>query len=450
MNFQGGDLNIKTTAIYCRLSKDDEKIGESVSIETQKMMLSQFCKENGFSIFDYYVDDGFSGLNFQRPGFQKLLADVEAGKIDTVITKDLSRLGRDYIQTGYYIDIYFKEHNVRYIAMNDSIDTVQDNNDIAPFKNILNDMYAHDLSRKVKAAKKQRAMKGYFISGQAPYGYKIDPENKNHLIIDYAVAPCVQRLFQLAEKGNTLRAIAETMTNEGILSPGAYKAKNGDTRFERYTKDNANKWCVYTIIQILKDPVYIGNMVNHKDEVKNYKTKARRTVPREEWIIVENTHEPILPKELYDHVQEILDAKARPRRYHFENVLDGYVFCGECGHRMTQATKNRKNGRRYLLRCTNHFTHPEECKQNHAVFYDELIETVQLDLRNHLQIIGNMENASISLSRSAVVQWIDYIEIGRADMSDNTGRNQVVVHYRELTKEKQKKRKRNPYGFYGW
>ena len=413
------------------------------------MMLSQFCLENGFSIFDYYVDDGFSGLNFQRPGFQKMLEDVEAGKIDTVITKDLSRLGRDYIQTGYYIDIYFKEHNVRYIAMNDSIDTVQDNNDIAPFKNILNDMYAHDLSRKVKAAKKQRAMKGYFISGQAPYGYKIDPENKNHLIIDYAVAPCVQRLFQLAEKGNTLREIAETMTNEGILSPGAYKAKNGDMRFQRYLKDDLNAWCVSTIVQILKDPVYTGNMVNHKDEIKNYKTKVRRRVPKEEWIIVENTHEPIVSKELFDHVQIILDSKARPRRHHFENVLDGYVFCGECGHRMTQATKANKNGKRYLLRCYNHFIHPEECKRNHAIFYDELIEKVQSDIETQLQLVGKRETKA--LTRSEVLQWIDYIEIGHAGTDDDSAsRNQVVVHYIEPAKEKQKRRNKNPSHFYLW
>ena len=213
-------------------------------------MLSQFCQENGFSIFDYY--------------FQKMLEDVEAGKIDTIITKDLSRLGRDYIQTGYYIDIYFKEHNVRYIAMNDNIDTKQDDNDIAPFKNILNDMYAHDLSRKVKAAKKQRALKGYFISGQAPYGYGIDPENNNHLIIDPTAASNVRFIFQLAEEGNTLREIAAIMTNKRVLSPGMYKAQNGDTRFSRYNKDGKTSWCVATIAQILEDPVYTGSVVNHK------------------------------------------------------------------------------------------------------------------------------------------------------------------------------------------
>ena len=359
-----------------------------MSIETQKMMLSQFCQENGFSIFDYYVDDGFSGLNYQRPGFQHLLEDVEAGKIDTVITKDLSRLGRDYIQTGYFIDIYFKEKNVRYIAMNDGIDTKHENNDIAPFKNILNDMYAHDLSRKVKAAKKQRAMKGYFISGQAPYGYSIDPENNNHLVIDPVAAPNVRHIFRLAREGNTLREITAVLTKEKVLSPGAYKAQCGDARFGRYIKDNEYSWCMATVARILDDPVYAGSMVNHKDEVKNYKTKERRKVPKEEWIVVENTHEPIISKELFDHVQAVLSSKSHPRRHAFDNVLEGCVFCGECGHRMTQATRINNQGKRYLLRCSHHFSHPEECKRNHSIFYDELIEKVQRDMEAHIQLVG--------------------------------------------------------------
>jgi len=438
----------RQAAIYCRLSKDDEKIGESVSIETQKMMLNQFCKENGFNIFDYYIDDGFSGLNFQRPGFQRLLVDMEAGKIDTVITKDLSRLGRDYIQTGYYIDIYFKERNIRYIAMNDNIDTQREDNDIAPFKNILNDMYAHDLSRKVKAAKKQRALKGYFISGQAPYGYQIDPENKNHLVIDEEAAPIVQRLFQLAEQGETLRSITAVMTNEKVKPPSVYKALHGDHRFSRYTNNNENSWCLATVAQILKDPVYVGNMANHKAEVKNYKTKARRAVPKEEWIIVENTHEPIISKDIFDHVQAILSVKARPRRYEFDNILKGLVFCGECGHPMSQATKTNKSGKRYLLRCTNHFAHPEECKQNHAIFYDELCVNVQKELNNYLQSFNSERDKAVVLTRSVVLQWIDYIEVGTASSGGGNERNRVNIHFREPEKDRQKRRDKHPFSFY--
>lgn len=412
------------------------------------MMLNQFCKENGFNIFDYYIDDGFSGLNFQRPGFQRLLVDMEAGKIDTVITKDLSRLGRDYIQTGYYIDIYFKERNIRYIAMNDNIDTQQDDNDIAPFKNILNDMYAHDLSRKVKAAKKQRALKGYFISGQAPYGYQIDPENNNHLIPDAVVIPYVRRIFQLAEDGKTLRSIAVIMTEENVLPPGAYKAQRGDARFSRYTDHNDHTWCMGTIAQILKDPVYIGHMANHKAEVQNYKTKARRAVPKEEWIIVENTHEPIISKDIFDHVQAILSSKARPRRYEFDNILKGLVFCGECGHPMSQATKTNKGGKRYLLRCVNHFAHPEECKQNHAIFYDELCVNVQKDLNNYLQSFNSERDEAVVLTRSIVLQWIDYIEVGAASSGAGDARNHVNIHFKEPNKDKKKWQDRNQFGFY--
>ena len=173
------EQTIYSTAVYCRLSKDDEQAGESVSIETQKMMLEDFCHERGFPIYEIYADDGYSGLNFNRPAFSRLLEDIDSGKVNLVITKDLSRLGRDYIQTGYYTDVYFSRKRVRYIAVNDGIDTNRDDNDIAPFKNILNDMYAKDLSRKVKSAKLQRAYKGYYISAQAPYGYKVDPTNRN-------------------------------------------------------------------------------------------------------------------------------------------------------------------------------------------------------------------------------------------------------------------------------
>ena len=174
---------IYCAAIYCRLSKDDEQTGESVSIETQKLMLTDYCVEHSYLIHDIYVDDGYSGLNFDRPAFQRMLTDIDDGKVNLVITKDLSRLGRNYIQTGYYTDVYFSRKHVRYIAVHDGVDTSRDDNDIAPFKNILNDMYARDLSRKVKSAKRQRAGKGYYISAQAPYGYMVDPADRNHLCL---------------------------------------------------------------------------------------------------------------------------------------------------------------------------------------------------------------------------------------------------------------------------
>ncbi len=225
---------IYSAAVYCRLSKDDEQAGESVSIETQKMMLEGFCHERGFSIYEIYADDGYSGLNFNRPAFTRLLEDIDGGKVNLVITKDLSGLGRDYIQTGYYTDVYFSRKRVRYIAVNDGIDTNRDDNDIAPFKNILNDMYAKDLSRKVKSAKRQRAYKGYYISAQAPYGYKVDPVSRNRLIVDDEAAAVVKEIFRLSLAGNSLSQISRILTARQIITPGVCKAQNGDTRFSRY------------------------------------------------------------------------------------------------------------------------------------------------------------------------------------------------------------------------
>ena len=263
------EQTIYSAAVYCRLSKDDEQAGESVSIETQKMMLTYFCHERGFSIYDIYADDGYSGLNFNRPAFTKLLEDIDSGKVNLVITKDLSRLGRDYIQTGYYTDVYFSRKRVRYIAVNDGIDTNRDDNDIAPFKNILNDMYAKDLSRKVKSAKRQRAYKGYYISAQAPYGYKVDPLNRNSLIVDEEAAEVVKEIFRLALAGHSLSQISRILSQREIITPGVYKAQNGDTRFSRYLegKDSFFGWCYQTVRAILRDQVYTGDMVNHKVEV---------------------------------------------------------------------------------------------------------------------------------------------------------------------------------------
>ena len=218
-------------ALYCRLSLDDGQAGDSTSIQTQKAMLEKFCREQGFIIHGYYVDDGYSGLNFNRPDFQRLLNDIDDKKINLVITKDLSRLGRDYIQTGYYTEVFFSDRNVRYIALNDNVDTIRQDNDIAPFKNILNDMYARDLSRKIKTAKRQMAFQGLYFSGQTPYGYIQDPTNKRRLIIDEEPAEVVKEIFRLAMTGMGSTKIAEELKARKITNPSTYKIKNGSTRY---------------------------------------------------------------------------------------------------------------------------------------------------------------------------------------------------------------------------
>ena len=365
---------IYNAALYCRLSKDDEQTGESVSIGTQRMMLEKFCMEQGFHIFDVYVDDGFSGLNFERPEFQRMLKDIENDKINLVITKDLSRLGRDYIQTGYYTEVYFQQKHVRYIAVNDGIDTNREDNDIAPFKNILNDMYAKDLSRKVKVAKRQRAYKGFFISAQTPYGYKIDPMDTNHLVVDEEVSDIVKEIFRLALSGKSLVQISRILTENQILTPGSYKAMKGDTRFERYLKNGKTSfsWCYQTVRAILKDRVYVGDMVNHRYEISNYKTKERVSIPAEKHIVVADRHEAIVSREDFERVQQLIKLRYRPKKHEFQNIFQRLIFCAECGHHMTMMMKPLKSGTFPLIRCTNHFKNPEECRHHHQIYYEDL------------------------------------------------------------------------------
>ena len=366
----------KRAAIYCRLSKDDEQIGDSVSIETQKMLLTGYCKNQGLEIIDIYIDDGYSGLNFNRPSFKRLIDDLENKKFDIVITKDLSRLGRDYIQTGYYIDVYFATKHIRYIAVNDGIDTLQENNDIAPFKNILNDMYAKDLSRKVKSAKRQRAQNGLFISAQPPYGYKVDPYNKNKLIIDPEPALVVKTIFELAHSGSNYSEISRILERRKIISPSAYKALIGDTRFIKYaTEDRMYKWAYQTIKSIICNPVYVGDMVNHKVETVNYKTKERIRIPSEQQIIVSNTHEPIIDRKMFEAINS--SSKRRKSNHNYDNIFKGLIFCAECGEEMQLIAKSLKRATKPMFRCPKHATTPYACKHNHFIYYDDLLHEIE-------------------------------------------------------------------------
>lgn len=376
-------------AIYCRLSKDDEQSGDSVSIETQKMMLTKYCADNDFRIVDIYVDDGYSGLNFERPSFKRLVCDLEHGKFDIVITKDLSRLGRDYIQTGYYIDIYFASKRIRYIAVNDGIDTKQGNNDIAPFKNILNDMYARDLSRKVKSAKQQRAQNGLHISSQTPYGYKVNPYNRNQLIVDPEAAEIVKLIFDLVEAGNSFLEVSRILERSKILTPATYKVIKGDTRFLNSTSEETKyKWSYQTVRTIVKNPVYVGDMVNHKVEIVNYKTKERVCVPIEERIVVPNMHEPIIDRERFVAINQRL-ANLRQANHRLENIFKDIIFCAECSSKMQLVEKTIRKKKRPMFRCPEHAARNPECTQYHNAFYDELLVEMQKQLQTHITAFIN-------------------------------------------------------------
>lgn len=382
-------------------------------------MLERFCSDNGLSIFDFYIDDGYSGLNYDRPDFLRLLDDIENSKIDLVITKDLSRLGRDYIMTGYFTDIYFPNKSVRYIAINDGIDTKTDSNDIAPFKNIMNDMYAKDISRKIKTAKRQRAYQGMHISSQTPYGYIKDPINANKLVPDEAVAPIVRKIFSLALEERTLSSIADTLTKQKIPIPSVHKAKAGDTRYAAYLEKSAEeqvRWKGITIDKILRNPVYLGHMVNHKCEVISYKTKEKKNVPRKDWIIVQNRHEPLIDLETFEKVQAILQKRFRVRRHEFDNWLQGKVFCDSCKQPMSLQIKDYKNTKTAIFRCIYGYKHPTECSGYRSIHYNQLYQMVVNQIAASLPEGEALPNP---LSKSYIQKHVDSIFIGKRQSGDH-------------------------------
>lgn len=390
--FTGGkmkQIELQKTAIYCRLSLDDGSEGDSSSIQTQKIMLEKYATEHGFVIHDYYVDDGYSELNYDRPAFKRMLDDIDKGLISVVITKDLSRLGRDYIQTGYYTDIYFSNKNVRYIAVNDNIDTLNDNNDIAPFKNILNDMYAKDISRKVKTAKRERMYKGYFIGCQPPYGYKVDPSDPKHLIVDEEVREVIELIYSLALTNIGVVKITYSLNDRHIDSPMVYKAKHGDKRAitqlnkrrESHSDEYLCKWNLNMVAKILKDPVYIGDMENHKYEIKNYKTKRRTPVAKDDRIIVKDTHEAIISRSDYHKVQELIKGRARPSKYDFPNIFKGILKC-ECGSTMTIGYHQRKSGKKvYSYQCYSKYLRNGKDNEANSIRYEVIYQIVDSKIK---------------------------------------------------------------------
>ena len=365
--------NKYNAALYCRLSKDDFSEGESSSIVTQKMMLESYCTAHGFHVFDYYVDDGYTGTNFNRPDFERMLNDIDAGKVNMVITKDLSRLGRDYIMTGYYTEVYFAANNVRYIAITDNFDSINNNNDIAPFKNILNDMYARDISRKIKAAKLSRAKQGYYIGTMAPYGYKLDGKNKSHFIVDEEAAEIVRLIFTLAAQGNGAVKIAKYLEDNKIICPAAYKALRGSTRFDNYLSKNQNKyqWKSVTVLNILKNRTYLGEMTCHKTETINYKTKQRKIIPVENRMLTYNAHEPIVDEDLFNKVREAVGKRYATTKFTADNEFKGYIQCAVCGCNMSLA--HRADGLAYY-RCLYSYRHPEEEKHINSI-HQSVIES---------------------------------------------------------------------------
>ena len=335
--------------LYIRLSRDDGNI-ESDSVISQRSLLKQYVKENNYIVVDEYVDDGFSGTNFDRPAFKKMMKDIELGKINMIITKDMSRLGRDYIGTGELIEKYFPNNNIRYIAINDGIDTFLDNtnNDIAPFKAIMNDMYAKDISKKVKTSLHSRMKEGLYVSGRCPFGYMKDPTNKNHLVVNVEQADTVKLIFDLALKGNTYHSIAQYLTERKIKTPASYYNYMWNTKCinTNCISQEYGVWVDTTIKAILTNQIYVGDTVQGKTKKINYKLKKAVKNNPNDYIIVENTHEAIIDRDKFNYVQTLLPKNVkRPDKKRFY-LLDGLLYCGDCKHRITIRYQN-KTGRSY-------------------------------------------------------------------------------------------------------
>ena len=333
----------KVTALYCRLSKDDGSNSESLSIRTQKSMLMEYATRNGFGNCQYYVDDGYSGTNSDRPAFQELLDDIREGKVATVITKDQSRLGRNHIETGTYMEIFFPEHGVRYIAINDGYDSNEQSQvDIAPFRNIINEMYAKDTSRKIKSALRTRKKSGKYISSGAPFGYQKDPADHNHLVIDPNTAPVVEYIYSMAEEGLGLHRIAKRLHDEKVLKPCYYKKE----MFGRFIDDEKMyDWDSAYISQVLHSPVYAGHIIYEAKPTVSMKSKKRRYIPFEERAIVPNTHEAIIPQDRWENVQRILYSRSgcfMCDKTDYDNIFKGIVRCADCGRTMLVKVEHRR------------------------------------------------------------------------------------------------------------
>lgn len=327
-------------ALYIRLSKEDESEGPSQSVQNQESLLREFVQQHRLSVYDSYIDDGWSGTSFDRPAFQRMIADIEAKKVNMVITKDLSRLGRDYILTGHYMERYFPEHRVRYISLLDGIDTGVDStaNDITPFRAIMNDMYAKDISKKIKSVKRDKQRKGQFIGGKPVYGYKMHPTEKNKIVIDEEVAPIVRRIFALALSGVSCRNIATLLNQEGVPTPATY-ANLPVARPGPYT----GLWSSERISDMLQNETYIGNMVQGRSVKISYKSKKCLKQDPANWVVVEGTHEPLVDRETFQKVRILVNSRRHTRSRTYDFLLKGLIFCHECGYPL--AVLNRKNAK---------------------------------------------------------------------------------------------------------
>jgi len=400
-NFIGFDEAISVewrVGIYCRLSKDDELQGESASISNQREMLTNYCKAQGFTIVDIFQDDGYTGLNMDRPGLKQALKAIEDKKINLLLTKDLSRLGRNYLETGRLMEDYFPRRGVRYIAVNDNIDTARDSNEIAPFKNILNEMYSKDISKKVHSSYLLHAKQGKYTGVVPPFGYLKDPNNKGHLIVDGETAWVVRKIFDYAMESKGSNYIRRRLEREKIACPCWWNRtrgfRNHYTKWEIKDPENGKYiWDFGIIERILQNPVYYGAIASQKADYR-FKMGVIRKKKAHEWIIVENQHEPIIDRQTFDIVQTKIKKRQHPRDTDNFSLFSGLIKCGECGKALTIRKTNAKYPKDIYSCVTYNKFGKEHCTQ-HRVDYDVLYQLVLDRIRllakaDRIQVLDRM------------------------------------------------------------
>ena len=381
------------TALYARLSKDDELQGESNSISNQKRILETYARDNGFLNYRFFVDDGWSGANFQRPGFMEMMDCVENGEVKCVITKDLSRMGRNYLQVGMFTEITFPKKGVRFIAINDGVDSAQGDNDLTPLKNLFNEWMVRDTSRKIKAVFRSKGMSGKPITSQPVYGYLKGEDGR--FIIDEEAAPVVKQIFSLCLAGNGPTKIARMLTEQEIPTPGTLEyRRTGSTR--RYYPDYPYRWATNTVVHILERKEYLGHTVNFKTEKISYKVKSSVENPEEKQAVFENTHEPIIDLATWERVQELRKQRKRPNRYDEVGLFSGILFCADCGSVLYQQRYQNATRKQDCYICGSYKKRTRDCTA-HFIRTDLLTAGVLSNLRQVTEYAARHESRFVKL-----------------------------------------------------
>lgn len=371
-----------STAIYTRLSRDDGAEGESNSISNQKTLLTKYANNNDLENIVYYTDDGYSGTNFNRPDFKRLVNDIEMGLIGTVIVKDMSRLGREYLQVGYYTETFFPNHNIRFIAVNDGVDSLAGEDDMAPFRNVINELYAKDISKKIKSSHRVRGMAGVPLS-QPPYGYMKSPDTYKKWIIDPEAAEIVRLIYKLAMEGKGNETIARILQENGVLTPMNYWRKKGLKRAGKDTQTNPCKWEKNTIKTILANQEYVGDVINFKTYSKSFKNKRRLKASPEQWKIFKDVHEPIIDRNMWELTQEVLSStkrRASNKGYGENTLFSNLLYCADCGSKMW-FNVNHPNDKIAFYMCSNYNKRRGTCEGTHYIRVDSLKRVVKNELK---------------------------------------------------------------------